>query len=1609
MSQLLREVFPQITIKEGKEDLFSRIEVKELAYNDTKTILYVYLILDRLFDKETLREIQNSIQKAHFPGGIPKVKIEETYQFAVPYTMGNLLDTYYPNMIEDISESNTLVRCLFADASYKIISDQEIHFTLKENLIARSRKEEFEKTLRNIFKTRFSMDVKFQIDFSASDKPHTYHHVVNPVKEPETVDASEIKEENSTDNSENKVAKDEEITLNNSKTEAKSNITNKDSDPDNTDKNSKSDNTNKNSKSDNTNSDSKSNNTNKNSKSNNTNNDSKPDNSNKETASDKIENKTESSEPLHVTPIESPETMSDEEKRKAEAFRNILIKTSPKKPPVYKTPDLIFGKAFTDPVTSIDSLEYNEEGPLTISGEVITFQVKELRNKDKYIVTFNLYDGTGAISCKVFVTPEELAGLTKEMKPRLDLDKSDDYNPLNSGSFVKVKGTALMDDFQHEVVLQRIIGIYRSAPFVMHKGEDLQVEKRVELHCHTNMSENDAISSVEKLLDTASRFGHKSIAITDHGCVYAFPEAYSLTTGKGKYKDIKVIFGIEGYLVDDSQNPVQREQGQNVFDTAVVFDLETTGFSADYDRIIEIGAVKIQNGHVIDRFSTFVNPEIPIPFRIEELTHINDNMVKDADTIDKVLPRFLEFIEGAYLVAHNQSFDVTFIKQNIKKVLVKDAPVFTTVDTVGLARHCYPSLGNYKLDHIAKELKISLSNHHRAVDDAEATAMIYLALLKKLKVNEDMSLKELSEKTVLTDEAICRLHSHHIILLVKNEVGRKNLYRLISESEVRFLSRAGKNSRPLMPKSLVEKYREGLIIGSACSEGEVYEAILRGFTQDEMYSLIRFYDYLEIQPIANNFYLIRTGEYNQVKTEEDLKAINRQIVKLGEENNKPVVATCDVHFAEPEDKIYREILQFKEGYKDYMFQAPLYYRTTDEMLTEFEYLGSEKAREVVIQNPKNISDSIEKLSPFYMNPDNPEKQFGAYPIIDNADNDLRSVCYNTAISIYGDPLPKVVSDRLEKELTAIIKNGYASLYMIAKKLVAKSTEDGYIVGSRGSVGSSFVATMAGITEVNPLPAHYVCPNCHYSDFHPIFKPGEESLSGCDLPDLICPKCKTLMKKDGFNIPFETFMGIKGDKTPDIDLNFSSEYQNKAHAFTEVIFGEGQTYRAGTISAIKLKTAIGYVKDYFSEKGIPKTGADITQLALGLVSVRRTTGQHPGGIVVVPQGKDIRDFTPIQYPSHDSEKMITTSFEYHSIESNLLKLDILGHENPTVLRMIRDLTGTDPFLYPLTDQAVIDLWKGTEPLGILPEDIHGTKMGVLGLPEFGTDFAMSIVDSCKPKTFTDLVRITGMSHGTNVWQNNNQLLFAENVVTLNSAICCRDDIMLYLMQMGLASADAFAIMEDVRKGRHLKKEEETLMREYHVEDSYIWSCNKIEYMFPKAHAVAYVMMAVRLGYAKIYHPLAYYASYFSIRSEEKFNYEKMAFGIDKVRACMTEYTSKPHHTDTEKAEYDVLRIVEEMYARGFSFAPIELDTVEATRFRIVDEKRLMPSLITIQGIGPKDANSITYDREANPRKYTSLENFKNRTGVSTNGLEKLAELHILEGLPKNDQLNLFQFI
>jgi DNA polymerase-3 subunit alpha (Gram-positive type) len=1214
----------------------------------------------------------------------------------------------------------------------------------------------------------------------------------------------------------------------------------------------------------------------------------------------------------------------------------------------------IYGKQIKDLPIEIKTINM-QTGSCVIQGQIFHIESRDIRN-NKTLVTFHISDLTDSIAAKVFLSEEH---------------SGDFLANVNNESYVRIAGDVIFDNYSRSIVIM----LKSLNKIDKEERKEFSEEKRVELHLHTQMSSMDGISPLKKIAARAKEWGHKALAITDHGIVQGFPEAMNLSKSLG----IKMIYGMEGYLINDKKGIVTNYDKNKEYSTYIVFDIETTGLSPINDMITEIGAVKIVNGEVTDTYSQLINPERSIPEFITNLTGITDEMVRDKPTIGEIITDFKNFIGEDVLVAHNATFDIGFIREKMKIYNIGlDNPV---LDTLELSRAVFPSLRSHKLNIIAKHLDVSLLNHHRAVDDATATAEMFLKILNML---EERNIKSFDQINGLgSNKDISKEETFHIIILAKNLIGLKNLYKLVSESHINYFHR-----RPRIPKSLIEANRDGLIIGSACEAGELYKAIIKNRSNNEIRDIVKFYDYLEIQPIENNMYLVREGI---LKDEEQLRDINRRIYKLGKENNKPVVATGDVHFLDPEDEIYRRIIMSGQKFQDADIQPPLYFKSTDEMLDEFSYLGRDVAKEVVIDNTNLINDMVEELLPI------PE---GTYPpIIDGAEEELRKITYEKAIEVYGEPLPDIVEKRLERELGSIIKNGYAVMYIIAQKLVWKSLEDGYLVGSRGSVGSSFVATMSGITEVNPLAPHYVCPKCKYNEF---FDDGSVA-SGADLPDKICPKCDTELNKDGQYIPFEVFLGFEGDKEPDIDLNFAGEYQAVAHKYTEELFGEGYVFRAGTIGTIADKTAYGFVKKYFEERDTNINPIEINRLVQGCTGIKRTSGQHPGGVMIVPKYKDILDFTPIQYPADDKKSgVITTHFDYNAISGRILKLDILGHDVPTIIRMLEDITGVDPTKIPLDEPKTMKLFTSTEPLGITKEDIN-CEVGTLGIPEFGTKFVRQMLIETQPKTFSELVRISGLSHGTDVWINNAQDLVKNNVASLSKVISTREDIMLNLINWGMDNKKSFKIMEKVRKGKGLTQEEEDQMRELKVPEWYIDSCKKIKYMFPKAHAAAYVMMSFRIAYFKVYYPEAFYATYFTIKASD-FDADLVIKGRETVKTKIEELEKLGNDmTAKEKNLLTVLEVVLEMYARGYKIQNVDLYKSDSDRFAI-DENGILPPLKSLEGLGENVARKIVEER--NISKFISREDLINRGKVSKPVLEVLNNHGCLGDLPLSNQISLF---
>ena len=1217
---------------------------------------------------------------------------------------------------------------------------------------------------------------------------------------------------------------------------------------------------------------------------------------------------------------------------------------------------ILCGKKVNSEVISISEININT-GTTAIEGKIFDVEVKELKSKKK-LFEFSITDLKSSITVKIFSNNKNQDILEQGLKQDI---------------FVKVQGDVVYDNYSKELVfMAKNIMVLDNPP----RRQDISKEKRVELHLHTQMSDMDGTSNISDIVKVISSWGHKAVAVTDHGVVQAFPEAMEA----GKKFGVKILYGLEGYVINDMAPIVKRPKGQSIHDDFVVFDIETTGLSPKNDMITEIGAVKISKGVIVDRYSQLINPGVKIPKKIIELTGITDDMVKNKPSIEEVLPKFIEFFGDSILVAHNASFDMGFIIEKFSKVGIEINN--TVLDTLELSRELFPNLKSHRLNKVAKHLNVKLENHHRAVDDSEATANI---LLKCIPLLKDKGVKLIGEINTTFNDSINYKsgRTNHIIIFAKNYTGLKNLYKIVSQSHIKYFYR-----NPRIPKSIISKHREGLLIGTACEAGELYNAILNNKSSNDIKNIVNFYDYLEIQPIDNNRFLIENG---RVKDEEELRNINKNIVELGGKFNKPVVATGDVHFLEPQDEIYRRILMTGKGFVDAGNQAPLYLKTTDEMMKEFSYLGEEKAKEVVITNTNLITDMIDDILPI---PD------GTYPpVIEGAEQELREMSYKKATSIYGNPLPEIVKKRLDGELDSIIGNGYAVMYIIAQKLVKKSLEDGYLVGSRGSVGSSFAATMSDITEVNPLPPHYICPKCKNSEF---VTDGSIS-SGVAMDDKKCPKCGTDYMKDGFDIPFETFLGFDGDKEPDIDLNFAGEYQSAAHKYTEELFGEGYVFRAGTIGTIADKTAYGFVKKYFDEKEMVLNRAEANRLIKGCTGVKRTSGQHPGGVMVVPENKEIYDFTPIQYPANDSKSgVITTHFDYNSISGRILKLDILGHDTPTIIKMLEDITGEDAQKIRFDDKKTMRIFTSTEPLGITSEDINN-KTGTFGIPEFGTKFVIQMLLDTMPTTFAELVRISGLSHGTDVWLNNTQQLVRNGVTDLTQVISTRDDIMTYLIYKGLDKKKSFLIMEKIKKCKGLTDEEEDYMRKFNVPEWYIDSCKKIKYMFPKAHAVAYVMMSFRIAYFKVYYPEAFYAAYFTMKAED-FDAQLIVQGRDIIKSKIKELEDMGNDkTAKEKNLLTVLEVALEMYSRGYKFNKVDLYNSDSDRF-IIQDNGILPPLKSLQGVGVNAAQSIALERKSG--KFLSIEDIRDKCKVTKTVIEALKDHGCLEGMYESNQLSLF---
>lgn len=1224
-------------------------------------------------------------------------------------------------------------------------------------------------------------------------------------------------------------------------------------------------------------------------------------------------------------------------------------------------PELLLGKEFEIknpiPMRRISA----SRGNVCVLGEIFKFEERELRGGDKFSLTVGVTDRDSSVYLKAVIKAEEL-----------DLYKG----KLKCGVCVAVKGTCRPDKFDGENYIS--IGDVLKIKKILRK--DKSEQKRVELHLHTNMSEADALIKPDEAVMTAYNWGHPAVAITDHGNLQGFPIAM-LTAAK--LENFKVIYGIEDYFVDDTARAVYGECPDNFDAEFIVFDIETTGLSSQNDRITEIGAVRVRRGEVLERYNTFVNPEKPIPQKIVELTGITDEMVAGARKIDEVLPEFLKFIGDRLLVAHNANFDTSFIRRAAERLHLKFENPY--LDTVAMSHYVNSELSKHKLDTLAKYFGLGDFNHHRASDDAEMLALILYKMIEKLREEGIDNIPRMVEVMSEKSDPL-KLKTYHQIILVKNQVGLRNLYRLVSDSYLNYFRRY-----PRFPKTHIEEYREGLIIGSACEAGELYQAILQGKPDNVIMDIASFYDYLEIQPISNNSFMVDNGT---VESEEELKEINRRIVDLGRRLGKPVVATCDAHYLNPEDEIYRRILLSGKKFKDADRETKLYLRTTEEMLSEFSYLGEDTAREVVIDNPRKICDMVEKIKPI---PD------GNYPPhIDGANEELTEKCYKTAKEMYGDPLPGVVSARLERELGPIIHNGFAIMYIIAKKLVENSEAAGYQVGSRGSVGSSFAACMGGITKVNSLPPHYRCPKCKYSEF---IEDGSVG-SGFDLPEKNCPRCGEELIRDGHDIPFETFLGFSGEKVPDIDLNFSGDVQADAHRFTEVLFGKGHAFRAGTIGTLADKTAYGITVKYLEEKGVMLGRAEVDRLIAGCVGTKRTTGQHPGGIIVVPQEHEIYDFSPVQHPAGDPN-VVTTHFEFKYLHDTILKLDILGHDIPTKYKRLEEYTNTNVLEIPLSDRNVYKLFTSPEPLGVTSEQLKGVETGTLGLPEMNTPFVRGVLIKAQPKTFSDLLQISGLTHGTNVWLGNAEELIADGTCTIADVIGTRDDIMLYLIKKhNLDKSKAFDIMEKVRKGKGVSPEYEALMLEHGVPEWYIESCRRIKYMFPKAHAAAYVIDALRIGWYKIYYPVEFYAAFFTA-APGGFDATYIMKGKDFIYNILDELGKKrPDSTQKDKELFSAMQLVNEAYQRGVGFLPVSVMKSHATKFVPEDGKVRLP-FISLPGLGESAAVNIMNARDAGL--IHCIEDLKTEAKVGSTLLELLRENGALDGMNPTNQMSLFDLL
>lgn len=1234
--------------------------------------------------------------------------------------------------------------------------------------------------------------------------------------------------------------------------------------------------------------------------------------------------------------------------------------------PIQKDPDVFYGKKIKpDPGNIITVHELSEsDKPVTILARISSGEIREGWGFDKgknktYRLQLNVTDDSDSIYC--------IISFSDEKKAQKVYSSLSEY--FNKPVYFYIKGACKFAKYAKELTFYP--NDINLSDQKVNLREDSSDDKRVELHLHTRMSTMDGLTDVTKAFELAKKFGHKALAITDHGVVQSFPEAAKASKKTG----VKVLFGVEGYLLPDSiMVPIDSE--------FIVFDIETTGLKPENSDIIEIGAVKIKEGCIIDRFQTFINDGVVIPPNITQLTNITNDMLLGAPSLKEVLLSFKEFCGNGCLVAHNAKFDIGFIQFHSGKFDLQFNNIYT--DTLILSKYLLHDLSNHKLDTLCEYYNINLENHHRASDDAAATGEILLNFINELKQLSVAGIPAFKMEYGKSEKQ----KTNHIIILAKTQDGLKNLYRIISYSHLDYF-----RTRPVIPRSLLTVYRNGLILGSACEQGELFQSILKNESSAVIDSIARYYDFLEIQPICNNAFMLRNGT---VSCEEDLRNLNREIVSLGDRLGIPVVATGDVHFLNPEDGIFRKILLCKLGFKDYEFQAPLYFKTTNEMMEEFSYLGLEQAHRIVIDNPNMIADCIEELKPF---PDGTHA-----PEIPNASNELEQMAITKAHEIYGEILPEVVQKRLDKELKSIIGNGFASLYLMAQRLVHKSLSDGYLVGSRGSVGSSFVATMAGITEVNPLPPHYVCDQCKFSDFD-VDLP--DSACGVDLPDRICPVCNSKLRKKGYDIPFEVFLGFKGDKTPDIDLNFSGEYQPVAHKYVEEMFGKGHAFRAGTISGLAERKAFECIYHYQEESGVPIRKAEMERLCKGCLNVKVTTGQHPGGIVIVPKEDDILDYTPVQYPADKQDKnTITTHFDFHAMDDRLVKLDILGHDDPTALKMLQDITGLDPRSVPLDDPETMSLFSSSDALNIDLSEIN-CSVGSIAIPEFGTGFVRGVLDNTKPNTMEELVRISGLTHGTDVWLNNAEPLVMNKIAKLSEVLCTRDDIMNYLIAHGLDASKSFTIMEKVRKGKGLSEDLEKYMRDGNIPEWFIDSCKKIKYMFPRGHAVAYVTMAFRIAYYKVHYPLAFYAVYFSVRADA-FDINLASGGPDKLLGTIKDLEKNSQNKEPAEKKRDkeietILEVVYEMNLRGIKMLPVDIYKSDAVKF-LIEDNAIRPPFTSIPGIGSSAAIPIVEKRGNN--RFISIEDFQKKTNANSGIVSLLDGCGCFNGMPKTNQISLF---